>query len=214
MLGAVIMAHGDDRGLVLPPALAPHQVVIVPIGRGDERAAVDEAAAGLAADLEGRGVRAHVDGRDASPGFKFNDWELRGVPLRVELGPRDLAAGQAVVVARIGTEGKQAVGLDGLAASVPDRLAAFQQALLERATAFRDEHTAAADDWDALTGQVSEGFATALHCGRTECEDDIKAETAASPRCVPTGGAPEEGSCVRCGQPSAYGTRVVFARAY
>jgi prolyl-tRNA synthetase len=214
MLGAVIMAHGDDRGLVLPPGLAPHQVVIVPIGRGDERAAVDEAAAGLAADLEGRGVRAHVDGRDASPGFKFNDWELRGVPLRVELGPRDLAAGQAVVVARIGTEGKQAVGLDGLAASVPDRLAAFQQALLERATAFRDEHTAAADDWDAFNGQVSEGFATALHCGRTECEDDIKAETAASPRCVPTGGAPEEGSCVRCGQPSAYGTRVVFARAY
>jgi prolyl-tRNA synthetase len=214
MLGAVIMAHGDDRGLVLPPALAPHQVVIVPIGRGDERTAVDEAAAGLAADLEGRGVRAHVDRRDASPGFKFNDWELRGVPLRVELGPRDLAAGQAVVVARVGTGGKQAVGLDGLAASIPGRLSAFQQALLERATAFRNEHTAAADDWDAFNGQVSDGFATALHCGRTECEDDIKAETAASPRCVPTGGEPEEGSCVRCGQPSAYGTRVVFARAY
>ncbi|HSH60207.1 MAG TPA: proline--tRNA ligase [Acidimicrobiales bacterium] len=214
MLGAVIMAHGDDRGLVLPPGLAPHQVVIVPIGRGDERAAVDEAASRMAADLEGRGVRAHVDMRDASPGFKFNDWELRGVPLRVELGPRDLAAGQAVIVARVGDEGKQAVSLDGLAADVPGRLSAFQQALLDRATAFREEHTAAADDWDGFAGQVSEGFATALHCGRTECEDDIKAETSATPRCVPSEGAPEEGACVRCGQPSAYGKRLVFARAY
>jgi len=214
MLGAVIMAHGDDRGLVLPPGLAPHQVVIVPIGRGDERAAVDEAAARLAADLESSGVRAYVDDRDASPGFKFNDWELRGVPLRVELGPRDLAAGQAVVVARIGDEGKQALGLDGLAASIPGRLAAFHQALLDRATVFRDGHTAVADDWDAFAGQVSEGFANALHCGRAECEDDIKAETAATPRCVPTDGAPEEGACVRCGRPSAYGKRLVFARAY
>ncbi|MDP8975035.1 MAG: proline--tRNA ligase [Actinomycetota bacterium] len=214
MLGAVIMAHGDDRGLVLPPGLAPHQLVIVPIGRGDDRAAVDEAASRMAADVEGRGVRVHVDMRDASPGFKFNDWELRGVPLRVELGPRDLAAGQAVVVARVGTEGKQTVSLDGLAAAVPERLSAFQQALLERATAFRDEHTTDADDWDAFAGQVSEGFATALHCGRTDCEEDIKAETSATPRCVPTDGTAEEGACVRCGQPSAYGKRLVFARAY
>lgn len=149
-----------------------------------------------------------------SPGFKFNDWELRGVPLRVELGPRDLASGQAVVVARLGAEGKQAVGLDSLAASVPDRLSAFHAALLERATSFGDEHTAAADDWDAFAAQVGEGFANALHCGRAECEDDIKAGTAATPRCVPSDGEPEEGTCVRCGLPSAYGKRLVFARSY
>jgi len=214
MLGAVIMAHGDDRGLVLPPGLAPHQVVIVPIGRGEERATVDEAADRMATDLASRGVRAHVDRRDVSPGFKFNDWELRGVPLRVELGPRDLAAGQAVVVNRLGTEGKEAVSLDVLAASLPGRLSGFHQALLERATAFRDEHTAPVDDWDTFAGQVSDGLATALHCGRTQCEDDIKAQTGATARCVPTGGAPEEGLCVKCGQPSAYGKRLVFARAY
>lgn len=214
MLGAVIMAHGDDQGLVLPPGLAPHQVVIVPIGRGGERPAVDEAAARLASELENRGIRAHVDQRDLSPGFKFNDWELRGVPLRVELGPRDLAAGQAVVVARVGDTGKEEVGLDGLAASMSGRLSGYHQALLKRATDFRDQHTAPVDDWDSFAGQVAAGFALALHCGRTECEDDIKAETAATPRCVPSGGEPEEGVCVRCGQSSAYGTRVVFARAY
>ena len=126
MIGAVIMAHGDDKGLVLPPRLAPHQVVVVPIGKDPD---VASAAEKLAAEISGLGVRVHVDTRDASPGFKFNDWELRGVPLRIELGPRDLAAGTAVIAMRIGDEGKQTVALDGLASSLPARLDAYHDAL-------------------------------------------------------------------------------------
>lgn len=213
MLGAVIMAHGDDKGLVLPPGLAPYQVVVVPIGKGEARAAVDDAARRLVRDFAAAGIRAHLDDRDQSPGFKFNDWELRGVPLRVELGPRDLDAGQAVVASRLGGD-KETVALDGLAASFPARLAAFHDALYARALAFRDAHTAPVEDWAGFAEQVAAGFALARHCGRPECEDEIKAETTATPRCIPLGGAPEEGSCVRCGQPMAYGTRVVFARAY
>jgi prolyl-tRNA synthetase len=216
MLGAVIMGHGDDKGLVLPPGLAPHQVVVVPIGKGDARAAVDDAAHAVARDAKALGVRAHVDPRDQSPGFKFNDWELRGVPLRVELGPRDLEAGQAVLAWRIADDGdaKETVALDGLAASLPSRLAAYHDRLLARATAFRDERTASVDDWDAFAAQVDAGFALALHCGRPECEDDIKAETTATPRCIPTTGEAADGCCIRCDQPAAYGRRIVFARAY
>jgi prolyl-tRNA synthetase len=216
MLGAVIMGHGDDKGLVLPPGLAPHQVVVVPIGRGDARAAVDDAAHALARDGRAMGVRVHVDGRDQSPGFKFTDWELRGVPLRVELGPRDLEAGQAVLAWRVGGDdgAKETVALDGLAASLPARLAAYHDRLLARATAFRDERTAAVDAWEDFAAQVDGGFALALHCGRPECEDEIKAETTATPRCIPSLGEPAEGPCIRCEQPSAYGRRIVFARAY
>lgn len=213
MIGAVIMGHGDDKGLILPPALAPYQAVIVTIGRDEERPRVAEAARRLAAALTDKGVRVHVDDRDASPGFKFNDWELRGVPLRVELGPRDLAEDRCVVVSRLGGP-KESVGTDAFVATVADRLAAFHEALLARAVAFRDEHTAATDTWDGFVERVATGFALARHCGRTECEDEIKAETTATPRCVPLGGEPDEGPCVRCGQPAAYGTRVVFGRAY
>jgi prolyl-tRNA synthetase len=213
MIGAVIMAHGDDKGLVLPPRLAPHQVVIVPIGKDDQRARVVEAARDLAGAIQQHDVRVHLDERDVSPGFKFNDWELRGVPLRIELGPRDLDAGTAVMAARVG-EGKETVALDGLAASVPARLDAYHDLLLTRATEFRDANTAAVVGWDDFAAQVATGFALALHCGRRECEDEIKAETTATPRCIPTAGAADEGACVRCGQPSAYGKRVVFARSY
>src|SRR5580704_8898896 len=118
MIGAVIMAHGDDKGLVLPPRLAPHQVVVVPIGKDPD---VAKAAERVATAARAAGVRVHVDGRDATPGFKFNDWELKGVPLRVELGPRDLAAGTAVLAARIGGEGKQTVDLAGLPTALPAR---------------------------------------------------------------------------------------------
>jgi prolyl-tRNA synthetase len=214
IIGGVIMAHGDDQGLVLPPGLAPHQVVIVPIGKGPARAEVDEAARSLAAEARAAGVRVHVDDRDQSPGFKFNDWELRGVPLRIELGPRDLAAGQAVVAQRVGGDGKETVPLAGLAVSLPERLAAYHRVLLDRAVAFRDGHTAAVADWPAFAAQVAGGFALALHCGRPECEDEIKAETTATPRCIPNDGPADSGRCVRCDQPSAYGRRVVFARAY
>ena len=157
----------------------------------------------------------HVDDRpQVSPGFKFNDWELKGVPLRIELGPRDLAEGKAVLVARVGDAGKEPVALDGLATALPGRLDDYHLVVYGRALRFRDDHTASVDTWDAFVEQVARGFALALHCGRPECEDEIKAETSATPRCVPLEGEPEQGPCVRCGQPSAYGTRVVFARAY
>jgi prolyl-tRNA synthetase len=213
MIGAVIMAHGDDAGLVLPPRLAPHQVVIVPIGKEDA-ADVRRAAATLATECAAAGVRVHVDERDASPGFKFNDWELKGVPLRVELGPRDLAAGTAVIAQRVGGDGKETVELAGLAASIPARLDRYHDVLVARATEFRESRRGPADTWDAFVGRVGQGFADALHCGRPECEDDIKAETTATPRCIPSAAPSETGSCVRCGLPSAYGQRIVFSRSY
>jgi prolyl-tRNA synthetase len=215
MIGGVIMAHGDDKGLVLPPRLAPHQVVIVPIGRGEAAEAVHEAARGLARRLKAAGIRAHVDDRpQVSPGFKFNDWELRGVPLRLELGPRDLAAGTALLARRLGDEGKTAISLDTAPETLTAELDAFQAFLLKRATDFREARTATAGDWAEFTAAVEAGWASALHCGQATCEDEIKAETAATPRCIPAQGPAAAGTCVRCDAPSAYGKRVLFARAY
>jgi len=214
MIGGVIMTHGDDKGLVLPPRLAPYQVVIVPIGRGDQAAEVAAAAAALAARLAGAGIRAHVDDRpQLSPGFKFNHWELRGVPIRLELGPRDLAAGSAVMALRLGGV-KEPISLEGAPARLADELAAFQDFLLERATAFRDAHTVTTDQWDDFTKAVATGWARALHCGTAECEELIKAETGATARCIPLDGEPASGRCIRCALPSAYGKRVIFGRAY
>lgn len=215
MIGGVIMTHGDDKGLVLPPRLAPYQVVIVPIGRGDQAEAVATAARELAGRLVAAGVRTHVDDRpQVSPGFKFNDWELRGAPVRLELGPRDLAAGTAVMVRRLGDAGKEQISLADAPTVLPAVLDEFQEYLLRRATEFRDEHTRAVDDWDAFTAAVETGWALALHCGVPSCEDDIKAATAATPRCVPLAGEARTGDCVRCGTPAAYGKRVIFGRAY
>ena len=215
MIGGVIMTHGDDKGLVLPPRLAPYQVVVVPIGRGEALGPVQRAAGELAASLKRAGVRVHVDDRpQVSPGFKFNDWEMRGVPLRLELGPRDLEAGVATMSLRVGDEGKSQLPLAEAAARVPAVLDDYQAKLLARATEFRDSHTTTVDSWEAFAEAVATGWALALHCGRTECEDDIKAETTATPRCVPLDAPPDSGVCVRCGEPSAYGKRVLFGRAY
>ena len=214
MIGGVIMTHGDDKGLVLPPRLAPYQVVIVPIGRGEQAAEVTAAAAALARRLTGAGIRTHVDDRaQLSPGFKFNDWELRGVPIRLELGPRDLAAGTTVMAKRLG-DGKESIPLDSAPARLADELEAFQAFLLERATRFRDSHTATTDSWEEFVAAVATGWARALHCGTPECEDEIKAETAATARCIPLDGEPESGPCIRCDRPSAYGKRVIFGRSY
>jgi len=214
MIGAVIMTHGDDKGLVLPPRIAPYQVVIVPIGRGEQAAEVVPAAKALAARLAAAGIRPHVDDRpQLSPGFKFNEWELRGVPVRLELGPRDLAAGSAVMARRLG-DGKEAIALDGAPERLAGELEAFQDFLLERATAFRDSRTVTADAWDDFAAAVAVGWARALHCGTPECEEEIKAETTATARCIPLDGPPESGPCIRCARPSAYGKRVIFGRAY
>jgi len=214
MVGGVIMTHGDDKGLVLPPLLAPHQVVIVPIGRGDQAGQVLQPAMDLAGRLRRAGIRTHVDNRPhLSPGFKFNDWEMRGVPIRLELGPRDLADGSALMSTRLGA-GKTAVSLDSAPAILERELATFQNLLLQRATEFRDSHTRTADTWEEFVGAVKTGWALAFHCGLPECEDDIKAETSATPRCIPSDGPPEQGRCVRCNLPSAYGKRLIFGRAY
>jgi prolyl-tRNA synthetase len=219
MIGGLIMTHGDDKGLVLPPALAPYQVVIVPIGRGEQAEATGLAAADLAARLERAGIRAHVDDRpQVSPGFKFNDWEMRGTPIRLELGPRDLAAGTALMSRRLGypepDARKQAVPLENAPEVMAAELAAFQRTLTRRAADFRDEHTIAVDTWPDFVAAVATGWALALHCGEQACEDEIKAETTATPRCIPLTGEAEEGPCVRCGKPSAYGKRLIFGRAY
>jgi prolyl-tRNA synthetase len=219
MIGAVIMTHGDDKGLVLPPALAPYQVVIVPIGRAEQAETTRSAAADLAAALQRAGIRTHVDNRShLSPGFKFNDWEMRGVPIRLELGPRDLAAGTALMSRRLSyphpDAAKQAVALEAAPGLLAAELAAFQEMLGRRAADFRDEHTAVVNSWPEFAAAVAVGWALALHRGEQACEDEIKAETTATARCIPLAGEPEQGTCIRCGKPSAYGTRLIFARAY
>jgi prolyl-tRNA synthetase len=215
MVGAVIMAHGDDKGLVLPPRLAPYQVVIVPIGKDDQLGPVLEAARSLAAELRRAGLRVHTDARpQLSPGFKFNEWELRGAPIRLEIGPRDLGKGTAVAAQRLGADGKRQLGLAGAARELTGMLDDYQDFLLERATEFRDRHTATVDDWDEFKRAVAGGWARVFHCGSPECEAEIKAETAATPRCIPLEGAAEAGTCIRCDGPSAYGKRLIFGRAY
>jgi prolyl-tRNA synthetase len=215
MIGAIIMAHGDDQGLVLPPRLAPYQVVIVPIGRDDQLGRVLAAADVLKSELKQHGLRAHVDQRTGmSPGFKFNDWELRGAPLRVEIGPRDLDAGAVTIAQRLGGAGKTQVPLAQAAADLSAKLDAYQQFLLARATAYRDENTTTVDDFEHFRAAVSAGWARAFHCGSPACEEEIKAETGATPRCVPLDGPPEAGECVCCTGPSAYGKRLIFGRAY
>jgi prolyl-tRNA synthetase len=219
MIGGLVMTHGDDKGLVLPPALAPYQVVIVPIGRGDQAESTSSAAAGLAAALQRAGIRTHVDDRpQLSPGFKFNDWEMRGVPIRLELGPRDLAAGTALMSRRVSypqpDAAKQAVPLGAAPELLAAELAAFQAMLARRAADFRDDRTAVVNSWPEFAAAVAAGWALALHCGEQACEDEIKAETGATARCIPLAGEPEQGTCIRCGRASTYGKRVIFARAY
>ncbi len=219
MVGGLVMTHGDDKGLVLPPALAPYQVVIVPIGRGDQAEGVLSAARDLAVTLGRAGIRTHVDDRpQVSPGFKFNDWEMRGVPIRLELGPRDLAAGTTLMSRRLNypdpNAAKEAIPLDAAPALLAAELSAFQAMLARRAADFRDDHTATVNSWPDFTAAVAVGWALALHCGDQECEDEIKAETTATPRCIPLAGEPEQGPCIRCGKPSDFGKRVIFARAY
>ncbi|TCP56417.1 prolyl-tRNA synthetase [Tamaricihabitans halophyticus] len=214
MLGGMIMAHGDEKGLVLPPKLAPYQVVIIPIGRGTRFDELVSVAGALLERLRAVGIRARVDERShRSPGYKFHEWELRGVPLRLELGPRDLAEGSATLVRRLG-KGKESLRLAALPEVLPGLLAEFQESLLVRATEFRDSHTRPVSDWSAFQEAVASGWAAALHCGDTGCAERIKAATAATPRCIPLDAPAESGDCIYCGQHADFGKRVLFARAY
>ena len=219
MVGATIMAHGDDSGLVLPPNVAPQQVVIVPIFRSEaDRAVVAEAIAGIEAafatvQTASGPLRYMVDWREESPGFKYNHWELRGVPFRLEIGPRDIAAGQCVLVKRVDRT-KEPMPLAALAEQLPARLAAYQAELFQRALDFRAANTRQVDSLDdfraALEGEG--GFLLAPWCGSPECEKLISNETGATLRCIPFDSPDEAGSCIVDGRPSE--RRVLFARAY
>lgn len=216
VIGAIIMTHGDDRGLILPPRLAPYQAVIVPIYRNDtERGPVLEAVARAQSALLAQDVRVKVDDRDdLTPGFKFNDWELRGVPLRIEIGPRDVARRTATLARRdqLGQAGKTVVPMDGLSAAVAETLHNLQAALYERALAFRQAHTYNPTSYVALKQALERGWALAWWCGQPECEAAIKADTRATTRCIPLDQPGGAGVCVRCGAEAR--EKAVFGRAY
>ena len=216
VVGAIIMVHGDDQGLVLPPKLAPYQVVLVPIFKNDEeKAAVMDTARRVKAELVGANVRVTLDEREGpSPGWKFNDWEMRGVPLRLELGPKDVAK-QAAVLARRdrpGREGKTSAPLAGIADTVNRLLADIQQSLYDKALAFRRANTRDAKTYDDLKQAVETGVAFSHWCGSAECEAKIKEETRATMRCIPLEPSGGPGKCVCCGK--AAQERAIFARAY
>jgi prolyl-tRNA synthetase len=215
LIGGVIMTHGDDSGLVLPPRVAPYQVVIVPIPRGNWRETVLPRALAIRDELAGAGVRVFVDDRDAyTPGWKFAEWEMRGAPLRLEIGPKDIEKSQ-VVLARRDTREKAFVPMDGLAGSVEALLATIQQALFDRAVQFRTEHTTEADTYEVFTATMEgrPGFVIAPWCGDAACEAQIKADTQATIRNIPFTVEPATGKgCVRCGAPAT--THGWFAKSY
>jgi prolyl-tRNA synthetase len=219
-IGAIIMVHGDDQGLVLPPKLAPYQVVIVPIYKTDEeRASVQGVARKLKEELVKANIRVTLDEREGpSPGWKFNDWEMRGVPLRVELGPKDVAKQSAVLARRDrpGREGKVSASLADLPRTVETLLVEIQQAIHDKALACRKSHTQDATNYEELKKAVETGFAFSHWCGSAECEAKIKEETRATMRCIPLDQDNEKsahgGTCVYCGKPAA--ERAIFARAY
>jgi prolyl-tRNA synthetase len=215
LVGGVVMAHGDDTGLRLPPAVAPHQVVIVPIVRDRDRSQVLAAASALADDLRASGLRVRLDDREEHrPGFKFNEWELRGVPCRVEIGARDLAAG-TVTVARPDGGTKAPVALAGLAGELPALLTDIQAAMFAAARDEQERRTAAPDTYADMTAYLREagGFARAGWCGDEVCEARVKADSATTIRCLPLGQDPASSDlCVVCGRPAE--SVAVWAQAY
>jgi prolyl-tRNA synthetase len=214
LIGAVIMTHGDDSGLVLPPRVAPYQVVIVPIPRGNWKETVLPRAEAIRDELTAKGVRVKLDATEEnSPGWKFAEWELRGVPLRLEIGPKDIEKAQ-VFSARRDTRAKASIPMAELAARVPALLNEIQSALLTRAVEFRREHTTEVSTWDefkeAMEGRP--GFVIAHWCGSADCEAAIKAETQATLRNIPLDSVRVDGECIRCN--GASHVKAWFAKAY
>ncbi|MGB2354212.1 MAG: proline--tRNA ligase [Schleiferiaceae bacterium] len=215
LMGALIMTHSDDNGLVLPPKLAPYQVVIVPIYKGEEQlAAISEVAEGLMKQLRLAGVTVKFDNRDThKPGWKFNQYELQGVPIRIAIGPKDLEKG-SVEVARRDTLTKQFMKQEEVASAVPLLLDEIQVSLFDKALRFREENSKTADTWEEFESLMkgNPGFVYAHWDGTTSTENKIKELTKATIRCIPLDAAKEEGKCVLTGNPSIQ--RVVFAKAY
>jgi prolyl-tRNA synthetase len=216
VIGAIIMTHGDDQGLVLPPRLAPIQAVIVPIFKNEaEKSKVMEVADRVFKELKDAGIRTKMDDRDnVSSGFKFNDWEMRGVPVRVEIGPKDVEKGSVALARRDrpGREGKSFVPQAGLTSVVSGLLVEIQDALLKRATEFRDANIHEPKDYDELKKIVANGWAFAYWCESRECEAKVKEDTKATTRNIPFDQPDNEGTCIVCGKPSK--RKVYFARAY
>jgi prolyl-tRNA synthetase len=201
LIGSVIMTHGDDGGLILPPRIAPYQVVIVPIPRGNWKETVLPKAEAIRDDLVARGVRVKIDDRESqTPGWKFNEWEMRGVPLRLAIGPKDIEKSQ-VELARRDTREKSFAPMEGLAGHIEQMLKTIQQALYDRAIAFRADHTTETDSYDEFK-QIMEGrpgFVVSPWCGSAQCEADIKNETQATIRNIPFSSAPPVGkTCLKC----------------
>jgi prolyl-tRNA synthetase len=215
LIGAVIMTHGDEGGLILPPRVAPYQVVMIPIPRGNWKETVLPKAQEIRDALVAAGVRVMLDDRDSqTPGWKFNEWEMKGVPLRLEIGPKDLEK-STVVLARRDTREKSFVPMEGLTAHVQALLVTIQQALYDRAVAFRTEHTTATASYDEFKATMDgrPGFVIAPWCGSATCEAEIKTETQATIRNIPFGQEPPHGAaCLKCGAPAV--ASAWFAKSY
>ena len=216
MIGAIIMTHGDDQGLVLPPRLAPTQLVIVPIipKNNDEAKQVVTQTVDAICETLGS-VRYHVDDRyEYSPGWRFNEWELKGVPLRIEIGPRDIENDQVVFARRDipGKEGKSFVPIADVAETAMQMLDSIQSDMLKRATDFRDANTFEPNDYEGFKEIIENGFALTWWCGKEECEDKVKEDTQATIRCIPMEQPDSDGVCIVCGAEAEEMT--IFARAY
>ncbi len=216
LMGALIMAHGDNNGLVLPPAIAPIQVVMVPIYKGEEELAkMVEYMKVIEGELRAKGISVKIDDRDnVRSGFKFAEWELKGVPVRVTIGPRDLEKGQ-VELCRRDTSEKSFVPREGLSAHIEGLLADIQENIYAKALAFRDANTRKVDTWEEFKTEIEKGGFLLCHWdGTKETEARIQEETKATIRCIPTDSyvCEEEGKCIYTGKPSKQ--RVIFARSY
>ncbi len=215
LVGALVMAHSDDQGLILPPRIAPFQVVIVPIYKGDDqKALVGKKAMEIIGQLKALGIRVKYDDNDnARPGWKFAEYEMKGVPVRLALGARDLEKNE-IEVARRDTKEKRVLSMEGIAVYVNGLLTEIQSAMYDKAKNYRDEHITAADNWDDFVKLLDDkgGFISAHWDGSPETEEAIKDKTKATIRCIPLRNKEEEGKCILTGKPSSQ--RVLFARAY
>lgn len=215
LIGGLVMTHSDDDGLILPPKIAPVQVVIVPIYKGSEqKALIDEHALQLKKTLQSFGIRVKYDDNDQMrPGWKFAEYEMKGVPVRIAIGARDLE-NKVVEVARRDTKEKQSLPLEGLAETIQQLLVDIQQAMFDKAKAYRDSHITQVDTWDEFVRLLDEkgGFLSAHWDGTEETEAKIKEITKATIRCIPLNQPDEQGVCILSGKPSS--KRVLFARAY
>jgi prolyl-tRNA synthetase len=215
LIGGLVMAHSDDQGLILPPKIAPTQVVIVPIYKGDaEKENIDAVVHTLTSELKNLGIRVkYDDSENQRPGWKFAEYEMKGVPVRIAVGTRDLA-NQVVEVARRDTKEKSTVSLDGISNYINNLLTEIQQNMFNKAKAYRDEHITKANTWDEFMDILDNktGFVSAHWDGTSETEDAIKEKAKATIRCIPLNNEQEAGTCIFSGKQSTQ--RVLFARAY